>query len=413
MSKIFTVIMPDIGEGVVEGEVVEWLKKPNDALRQDEPVVVVMTDKATVELPAPYPGKLAKIYYAVGESAIKGKPLYDIELDQAIGVDLQKPLPSNANQHVSNQHQKICIEEAANKQKPSTGNSQHVLAAPHTRQLANKLGVNIDSISGTGPEGRILDEDIKAYLSEKRQAIDTYDTPITALPGDEEVPLRGIRNLMAKKMAESKAKIPHFSYFEQVEATRLIQLRKSFRQQAMNEGISLTYMPFLIKALSLSLLRFPFVNSSVDSAKNAIIVHHQHNIGIAITTSNGLIVPVLKSVELMSLNDVIRAYDLLKEKAFSSKLLACDMKDSTMTISNFGVLGGKGLWATPIINYPETAILAVAKIHQDAVVRNSEIVARNVLNLSWSFDHRVIDGEMAAAFSHYFSTLLQNPAPLL
>lgn len=393
MGKIYTVTMPDIGEGVVEGEVINWLKQLNDPVAQDEPVVILMTDKATVELPSPYVGKLVKQYYQVGQIAIKDKPLYDIEVtaEQHTIEKLQpekKPTP---------------IARAPESPKPSKEHHK-ALAAPPTRKLAKELGIDINSIEGSGPEGRVLKTDLKQSKANK---------PTLNLFEDEEKPLVGIHKLMAKSMAASHAEIPPFSYFEQVDATRLVQMRQSFKEKAAEQGISVTFMPFIIKALSLTLTQFPKVNSSLDMDRNTLILHKPHNVGIAISTSNGLIVPVLKNVESMALQEIIMAFNDLKERAATNKLLPSDMKEATISITNFGVLGGGGLWATPIINYPEAAILGIARIQKLPIVRNDEIVIRDVLNLSWSFDHRVVNGEEAAEFSHHFSTLLQNPAPLL
>lgn len=411
MSKIVTVNLPDIGEGVVEGEVIEWLKQPGDPLHQDEPVVIVMTDKATVELPAPHPGKLAKQYFSVGQIAIRDKPLYDIEVSQDIPEKLEEKAPEptrTAEPIVRKKSQKTATATPP----LAKHEGKHALAAPPARHLAHQLGVNIDQISGTGEDGHVTEEDVVKFHGGKKVSLPTEEE-FTHLPGDTEKPLLGIRNLMAKKMAQSHAAIPHFSYFEELDATRLVQLRQSFKSEAAKEGISVTYMPFIIRALSLCLKQYPMVNSSFDEAKNVLIMHKQHNVGIAITTKLGLIVPVLKDVQDMSLQDIIKAYESLKQKALAGKLQSSDMKDGTVTVSNFGVLGGGGLWATPIINYPEVAILGIARIHKHPVVRNDALVIRDMLNLSWSFDHRVIDGDLAATVSHHLSTLLQNPAPLL
>lgn len=399
MSKIFTVTMPDIGEGVVEGEVLEWLKKVGDSLGQDEPVVVVMTDKATVELPSPYPGKLVKLHYQPGQIAVKDKPLYDIELASEVAakpvVQETKRQVSQASTPVSQASQPISTEH-------------HTQAAPTTRQVAKKLGVDINLVAGTGKGGRVTAQDIKNFTASTQSL-----TVIERLPGDEESPLIGIRHLMAERMAESNTNIPHFSYFEAAEATRLIQLRQSFKEKASEEGIHVTYMPFLIRALSMTIKRFPVLNSSLDMAQNKLILRKQHNVGIAAATEHGLIVPVLKNIQEMSMQELIRSYDQLKKKIEAGKLHPSDMKEGTITISNFGVLGGEGLWATPIIIYPEVAILAAAKIHKQPIVKNGEVVARDILNLSWSFDHRVIDGKLAASISHHFTTLIQNPAQLI
>lgn len=404
MSKLITVNLPDIGEGVVEGEVIEWLKQPGDDLKQDEPVVIVMTDKATVELPAPAPGKLSKQYFEVGGIAIRDKPLYDIEVADATkenseatkGKALEEPLT---------------VVEKPSKQTMVHSTGPHIKAAPPVRKLAHDLGIDIDKIQGTGVDGHVTSEDVVKFHGSNAPTVQLSAVP--RLPGSQEKPLLGIRNLMAKRMSESHSSIPHFSYFEELDATRLVQLRQTFKEEAAKQSVSVTYMPFIIRALSLSLKRYPIVNSFFDTAKNCIVLHQLQNIGIAITTKQGLIVPVLKNVQDMSLQQIILAYDDLKKRALAGKLQSVDMKDSTITISNFGVLGGGGVWATPIINYPEVAILGVARIHKQPVVRNDAVVVRDLLNLSWSFDHRVIDGDLAATFSHHLSTLLQNPAPLL
>ncbi|MBS4167937.1 Lipoamide acyltransferase component of branched-chain alpha-keto acid dehydrogenase complex [Parachlamydia sp. AcF125] len=401
MEKIFTVTLPDIGEGVVEGEVIEWIKELNTKLEQDEPVVIVMTDKATVELPAPYPGKLVKIYYQPGEIAIRGKPLYDIELDEALSC-----LPT---QQKSEQIVNLPLVQKKAEAKIATCAQGKALATPATRKIARDLGLDLSLIQGSGSHGEVTFEDIKRHYSHSQAKA----VPPLAFPDDQIEPLIGIRQLMAQKMALSKRFIPHFSYFEQVEATRLVKLRQKVKEEAAKEKIHVTYMPFLIRALSLTLKQYPLFNSSLEPENQHLRIHQPHNIGIAMATKLGLIVAVLKHVEKMSLAQIVRAYEQLKNRAVQNRLSPNDMKDSTITISNFGVLGGGGLWATPIINYPEAAILAVSKIQKQPLVINGSLELRDTLNLSWSFDHRIIDGDMAAAFSHYYATLIQNPAPLL
>lgn len=405
MSKIHTVTLPDIGEGVVEGEVIEWLKNVNDIVAQDEPVVIVMTDKATVELPAPYPGKIVKQYYRPGEISIKGKPLYDLELAEGHAA-----IPKQQAKLKETAAAKPCptlVKQEPQKTETLT-EDEGTLALPSTRKLAKEMGINIDQVRGSGKDGRVTADDLRQYTNAVQEA---FHTPMTHLAGDEEVPIIGIKNLMSRKMLESKNKIPHFSYFEKADATRLVKLRQKFKEEAAKQNIQVTYMPFLIRALCMTLKKFPQFNSSVDNAK--LIIHHQHNIGIAMASPLGLIVPVIKNVQDLSLIDLVHAYEELKNKANSNKLHPSDMKDATITISNFGVLGDGGLWATPIINYPEVAILAVNRIQKQPLVRNDEIVVRDTLNLSWSFDHRIIDGDQASAFSHHYAQLIENPAPLL
>jgi pyruvate/2-oxoglutarate dehydrogenase complex dihydrolipoamide acyltransferase (E2) component len=399
MSKIFTVTLPDIGEGVVEGEVIEWLKKVGEPLQQDEPVVVVMTDKATVDLPAPHPGILAKQYYQPGETAILDKPLYDIEVAEEIPSSKGEPKIEPAKEVIGQKE----IPGPVIVRQPSSG--KKALATPPTRRLANEIGIDINQVPGTGRDGRVTPEDLRRSHAPPSPAVQH-------LPLDEEQPIIGIRGLMAKKTAESKKIIPHFSYFEQVDATRLIQLKESIKKEAAGEGIHVTFMPFFIRALSLTIRSFPAINSSVDIEANRLIIHKQYNVGLAVNARQGLIVPVLKKVQEMSLSDIIRAFETLKEKALTGKLQSSDMKESTITLSNYGVLGS-GLWATPVISHPEVAILAINKIQKQPVVKNNQVVIRDMLNLSWSFDHRIIDGDIAAHVSHHFANLLKNPASML
>lgn len=426
MGKIFTVLFPDIGEGVVEGEVIEWRKNVGDSLKQDEPVVVVMTDKATVELPAPHPGTLAKQYYMPGGVAIKDKPLYDIDLggeseiagpetknesSQASAVEKAIPKPNkessgtikNASSPAAKPAQTIESATEASERQP---------AIPKVRRLAKQLGIPLDEIQGSGKDGRITPDDLGRHKAqEARQSLS--EVPLWNLPGDQELPLIGVKALMAKRMTLSKSQIPHFSYFEQAEATRLVQLRNNLKCKASDQGLHLTYMPFLIKAISLCIRKHPLLNSSYDKEHSKVILHQKHNIGIAMATSLGLIVPVLKGVESMTLEEVIKSYEKLIKRAHDGKLLSNDMKEATFTVSNFGSKSSHGLWATPVINYPEAAILATGRIHPQALIKNGEVAIRDVIHLSWSFDHRIIDGEAAAQISQTLCGLLENPAALL
>jgi len=399
-NDIYTVNLPDIGEGVVEGEVIDWLKQVGDAVNQDEPVVVVMTDKATVELSAPYPGVIVRQYFKKGEISLRDQPLYDIELASGVAAT-----HTTKRSHQIPAANKECSQALPTQVSMATP-PRHgkVLAAPKVRAMAQKLGIDIEKVHGTGPEGRVTLEDLQSPQ---------MNTPIQMnhhLEGDEVHQLQGIRGVMARKM--EKHHIPQFSYFEQVDVTRLIQLRQNMKNKAAEENISLSYMPFFIRALSLIMREYPEINSSLDMQNHSLVIHQQHNIGIAVASPQGLIVPVLKGVQNMNLQEVVRAFDVLKAKVVAGKLSSNDMKEGTITVSNFGVLGD-GLWATPMVSGTEVAILAIARIRKLPVVRENEIVIRDILALSWSFDHRVIDGELAAKISHKYSALLQNPASLL
>jgi pyruvate/2-oxoglutarate dehydrogenase complex dihydrolipoamide acyltransferase (E2) component len=380
------IVLPDIGEGVREGEVIQWLKKVGDSVQKDEPVVVVMTDKATVELPSPYLGTISNHYYKEGEIAIVGKPLYSVQTEEVVEVAKQEAI--------------IDLPKIVkSRDLPQT---KKVLATPATRKMAKQLGVDLSQVLPTGADGRILPSDF----------IDK-PTPITQMEGDIQVPLHGIRRQMIKKMAESKRTIPHFSYFTFADGTRLLRLREKLKEKGKEEGIKVTFMPFFIKALSKTIDAYPELNSSLDAEKNTLVLHKRHNIGIAIAKREGLIVPVLHDVQQMNVADVIRSYDRMIKEIEAGKITPERMRQGTLTISNFGTLGSGGRWATPIINPPEVAILAVAKIEKQPVVKGDSIVAQETLKLSWSFDHRVIDGDLAASISEKFVKLIQNPAQLL
>lgn len=408
-DNIYTVTLPDIGEGVVEGEVVSWLKQVGDPLKKDEPVVIVMTDKATVELPAPYAGTLAKQHYQLGQIAIKDLPLYDIALAEHISVPkfaVQTPKETSTAALPPS-----LAKNSAQASPIAQDTTSTVLAPPYVRHLARTMGIDLAHIRGTGKQGRITEEDLRTHC--QKQPDQSTPSHLTSLAGDEIMPLIGIKAMMAEKMAESKARIPHFSYFEEVDVTRLVQLKNNVKREANSTGIHLTYMPFIIKALSLTIRKHPLLNSSYDLNTKCAILHTQHNIGIAMSTPLGLIVPVIKNVQELTLEQLIRNYDLLIQQAQQHKLPPSSMKDATITISNFGGIARGGLWATPIINYPEAAILAFARIHKAPIVKNETLVIRDVLNLSWSFDHRLIDGDMAAHISHSLSQMLHDPAVLL
>ena len=418
-STIFTVNLPDIGEGVAEGEVIEWLKQVGDTVKQDEPVVVVMTDKATVELPAPYPGTISKHYFQAGETAFRNKPLYEIQLKEdssstqpnAVLTATEKPLGGKEIQTKAVAPHQPC---------PSKSNEK-VLATPQVRHLAKTLGINLKGIVGSGNHGQITVEDIQLHSKVSHQGSINHPSSkhqssscaSSTLEGDEQQVLHGVRRQMAKKMAETH--IPQFSYFESTDATMVMKLRREMNKREMNEremsengkngSPSIGFMPFFIRALSLVAKEYPLINSSIDG--ELLTIHKQQNIGIAVAGPQGLIVPVIKGVQDMDFPQIVQAFQALKDKIAANRLSPDEMGGATITISNFGTLGN-GLYATPMITSPQVAILAVAKIRQVPAVINGTLSIQDQLPLSWSFDHRVIDGELAAKFSHLYCQKIEN-----
>lgn len=400
MTSIYTVNLPDIGEGVVEGEVIQWLKKEGDPVGQDEPVVIVMTDKATVELPSPYPGSFAKRHVKEGDIAIKGRPLYSLEVEAYHSI--AEKIPSITSE-----------KEFAHKTPVDRLNlsNEGVLATPPTRHLAKELRVSIEEVSGSGKDGRVTEEDIILHHAGVHFGRMAGKTAPLHLPDDEEMPMIGRRHLIAEKMLESKHAAAEYSYFDKLDATRLVKLRDNIKNEARKYGFRVTYMPFIIKALSKTIEAYPLINGSVDLEHRQLLIHKHHDIGIAINHADGLMVSVLRNVQQMSLHEVIKEYDLLLRRVEEGKIAREELVSSTITVTNFGTLGG--LWATPIINYPEIAILGIAKIRKQPAVREDAVVVREMMNLSWTFDHRAIDGGLAAKVSNKFISLLENPASLL
>lgn len=413
MSEILTVNLPDIGEGVVEGEVIAWLKAVGDDLAQDEPVVQVMTDKATVELPAVKPGKLAKQHVQVGVLAIKDKPLYDIE----VSGSAKGEAPSKKEEKPAAKATPEKVEQpvpASKPQPPATG--QKALASPSTRHYAREKGVNIHEVSATGKGGRVTRDDIDRHLAGGSSSMPIFgsartSTPVFNFADDERVPLRGIRKIIAERMVESKHTIPHFAYFDEVDLTELVALRKELKEEAAAMGSKLTYLPFFVKAFSLAIPKFPQVNASLDLSTQEVVYHKVQHVGMAVATDNGLVVPVLRDVNKKSILELCVEIEDLAERTRNGQIKSEELKGSTITISNIGSIGG--LFATPIINYPEVAILGMTRLQERAVVRQGQIVVRHMMNLAWCFDHRIVDGAVAAQFSNEIIRFLENPSRML
>lgn len=412
MSKTVTVCLPDIGEGVVEGEVVEWLKNVGDTVEQDEPIVQVMTDKASVELPAVHPGVLSKQYIVEGDIAIKDKALYDLAVSDDVTTKETKSPEEKPAEKIEEKAQVTTTSIA-----PAKTTGEKSLATPATRKVARDLGVDINLVAGSGKGGRVTKEDVQNYKNTGSSSVPIFSsqrvasTPVHDLEGDERVQLKGLRKIIADRMVESKSIVPHFAYFDEVDLTKLVDLRGQLKQDALDLGIKLTYMPFFIKAVSLALTKFEAVNSSLDLSTNELVIHKVHNVGMAVATDKGLIVPVIKDVANKSILEIAQEVNTLAQKTRDGKITTNELKGSTITVSNIGSVGG--LFATPIINYPEVAILGMTKLQERAVVRDHEIVIRSMMNLSWCFDHRVVDGSVAAHFSNEVIALLENPNMIL
>ena len=389
---------PDVGEGITEGEIVEWEVKEGQKVGEHQTIAKIETDKAIVEIPSPKAGTILKIYHKEGDTVKVGETLVTIG-ESGEGAEIPEPRATVPTTSVVG-----VLEEA-----PVTVTEPSVLATPATRRLAKDFGTDISQITGTGLDGRITEEDVRKYAEQKGQVsgiirkAKKYD-----LYGYyETVPMKGIRKSTAKRMIESVKAAPHVTQMDEADVTELVKMRERLRDVAQKKSIHLTYLPFVVRAVVAALKQYPYLNSSVGQEIEEITLKKYYNIGLAVDTEDGLIVPVIKGADQKSLLSLAQEIQTLAEKARSREIDLADLKGGTFTITNIGFIGGTH--ATPIINYPETAILAMGRINDRPVVRDEQVVIRKVMPLSLSFDHRVIDGVMAARFTNTIIRYLEDP----
>jgi pyruvate dehydrogenase E2 component (dihydrolipoamide acetyltransferase) len=407
--------MPDIGEGVVEGEIVAWKVKEGDKVKLDQPLVEVMTDKATVELPSPRAGTIAKINFKEGDICPVGKVLVVIEEDggaKSANGGSAKPShePAPAHRPASPTHvptQPIQVVDHT----PEARSNQRVLATPATRRLARELGVEIGRVVATGKHGRVTTEDVKRFQSGGSTAMIPAirgKSPLGAL--EERIPLRGMRKRISDAMSRSVHTAAHFTYVEEIDMTELVTVRERAKEKAAERGVKLNYLPFIVKAVVSGLKKWPQLNASLDEATQEIVRKKYYHIGIAAQGPQGLVVSVVRDADQRSIFDISREIDRLADAVRNNTATRDELSGSTFTISSLGKLGG--VLATPIINFPEVAIIGVHKIEERPAVRNGQIVIRHLMNLSISVDHRLADGWDGAMFLQDVKSLLEDPTTM-
>ena len=406
--------LPDVGEGTAEAEIVAWHVKVGDDIHEDQNLVDVMTDKATVEMTSPVSGKVISLHGEPGEMAPVGAPLVELEIEgegnvKANGHDGQKiEAKKTEPRKTETRKPEPEIAKAApasifEKKKEAVS----PLASPAVRQRANDLGIALHSVAGSGPEGRITHADLDAYISSQGSFVRAPHAP---REGVEEIKIIGLRRKIAEKMQTSKRRIPHFAYVEEVDMTELEDLRAHLNGNRRSDQPRLTLLPFLMRALIAVLPEFPQVNAHFDDEAGIVHRYAAVHIGIATQTANGLIVPVLRHAEAMDIWQASSEIARLATAARENKTSKEDLTGSTITITSLGALGG--LVTTPVINYPEVAIIGPNAVIERPVVRDGQIVVRKMMNLSSSFDHRVVDGYDAAAFIQRVKARLEHPAML-
>ena len=388
---------PDVGEGITEGEVVRWLVREGDAVKVDQTLAEIETDKAVVEMPSPYAGTVLKLHFKEKDLIKVGQVLVTIgEKGEAVPEGEAAPAtPAPARPAVLPSGAAV-----------RTGEVQ---ATPKVRALARELRVEIGAVQGTGPGGRVTEEDVRSAKekpAEKKPEI-KIKAKYDLFGSLERIPLRGVRRATAKKMRESLDKAAHVTHCDEADAGALVALREKMKPEAEAAGIKLSYLPFIVKALIEALKLHPTLNATLDDEEGEIVVKKYYNIGIAVDVPDGLIVPVIKMADQKSVLDIAAEIQALAKAARGRTLDLADLKGGTFSITNVGVFGGD--FATPIINYPEAAILATMKIADRARVENGAVAVKKTLPLCLSFDHRIIDGAEAARFTRDLVRFLENP----
>ena len=426
--------LPDIGEGIHEGEIVKWLVKEGDLVSEDQPLVEVMTDKATVEIPSPAKGKVQKIHVQAGQ----------VVQVESVLVTIAEEGERHPERSEGSRHPEVRSTEGSRHSEQSGHPEQFevphghfdegsprfipqpiptsggpVLATPVIRKLAKDLGVDLAKIKGSGPEGRITEADIKKQ-TERSGHPEVRSTegspcftpqPIQKLGPEERLPLKGIRKIIAHHLQLSKHFAPHYSYVEEVDFTDLVHLQEAQKKEAEKQSVKLTYLSYVVKALIPVLKEFPYLNASLDETTQEIVLKKYYTIGVAVSTPDGLVVPVVKDADKKSLFEVAKEIVRLSDAVRTNKAKPEELKGSTFTVTSIGSIGG--VFATPILNYPEVAILGVNKIVERPMVRDGKIIPRHMMYLSLTLDHRVVDGAVAAHFMNKLVSVLQNPKTIL
>lgn len=430
----YVIRVPDIGEGIAEVELVQWLVQPGDTVAEDQHLADVMTDKATVEVPSPVAGRVLQLGGAVGQVLAVGAELVRLEVDGP-GNLKENSAPSHASQAqaATNSVAKQTAVQTPLEAPPAAPTptptpaptvsaptplaaraprqeGERPLASPAVRRRAQDLGIDLRYVPGSGPAGRILHEDVEAFASGQTAPASAATSPYAPRHGEEVVPVIGLRRKIAQKMQEAKRRIPHFSYVEEVDVTQLEQLRQRLNQHYADKRGKLTLLPLLVRAMVLALRDFPQINARYDDEAGTVTRYEAVHLGVATQTEGGLMVPVLRHAEALDLWACAAGIARLAEGARTGRTPREELTGSTITLTSLGALGG--IMSTPVINHPEVAIVGVNRIVERPMLSGGQLVARQLMNLSSSFDHRVVDGMDAARFIQAVRALLETPTLL-
>jgi pyruvate dehydrogenase E2 component (dihydrolipoamide acetyltransferase) len=415
---------PDIGEGLTEGIIIEWYVDKGTAVRVGQPLVKMETDKVVTDIPSPREGVIAARYGKVGETIHVGETLVEIEIAGEASAEAPPVVPEQVEEkgagvvgtiEVASGNALLPASDEGTEPLPAAASARprKVLATPVARAMAREMNIDINLVTGTGPAGRVMKSDIQNFHAPAAAAATAMAPPAHAIPSDlvEIRPMSQIRKSIARNMLRSKQSTAHMTLFEEPEVSRLVEARTRYREEYRKEDLNLTYLPFVIKAVVAALKRHPELNSEMDFEKGNIIYKNYFNIGIAVSTEDGLVVPVIRDADRLSIRDLSRAVAEIAVKARERKLTLEDMKDGTFTITNYGALGG--WFGVPVINYPQVGILGIGRINQQPVVADGEIRVGNVMPLSLSVDHRMVDGAEATEFLNDVAAGVADPLSLI
>ncbi len=426
---------PDIGEGLDEGIIAEWHVEKGQEVVMGQPLVKMETDKVVTDIPSPRTGRIATLYGHVGETIQVGSPLAELDI---VGVDGAGAIAEAARpafeaveeegagvvgtlEIAGNSAYLPATTEAQTKEskEQDKGPARRALATPVARALAKDLGVDIDRVPGTGPAGRVTKNDIESFVTrdvrshgKSNPGLPDHESHITHHDLETEIqPLSQIRKAIARNMIQSKHNAAHMTVFDEVEVSELVAVRARFKETFIAQGAKLTYLPFILKATALALKQHPVLNAEMDADNGRLILKKYFNIGIAVDTDEGLVVPVVRNVDQLSIREIALVINAFSEKARKRELTLEDMKNGSFTITNYGSIGGQ--FAVPVINYPQAAILGIGRLVEKPVVKNGQVVPGIILPLSLSVDHRIVDGGETTRFLNRVMDFLRDPVTLI
>jgi pyruvate dehydrogenase E2 component (dihydrolipoamide acetyltransferase) len=421
---------PDIGEGLDEGTIAEWYVEKGQLIESGDALVKMETDKVVTDIPSPKSGRIAAIYGKIGEIIKVGSPLVEVEMEGVEGADAVKEATENKLEEVEEAAGVVGTLEVAGNSAflhastegmpektitEETDRRTKIIATPVARAMAKDMGIDINTVTGTGPAGRVTTNDVKRFVesgSHSKSTIASVSVSDTSIIERVTIePLTQIRKTIAKNMINSKHSAAHMTVFEEVEISDLMSIRERFKHKYEEKDVKLSYLPFILKAVALSLKKHRSLNSQLDMENEKMIYKNYYNIGIAVDTPDGLLVPVIRDVDRLSIFELAQKVNEIALKARDRKLSMDDMKDGTFTITNYGSIGG--IFAVPVINYPQAAILGIGRLVKKPVVDGDIIKVGNVLPLSLSVDHRIVDGGEVTRFINQVMAYLSDTVSLI